>query len=174
LLSVLVAALTLFAVACGGSKTPAVASLHTTSTGSADNASPRSHAGSNGPVGRSAVAFAACMRSHGVAMSASRGGEVMIPAGSDPNSPRFQSAENACGMLLPDGQTRPPITEAQKRRLLAFAACMRKHGLPDWSDPTFPPGGGIMGGGSPHDRGSAEVLRAAAGCNKSMRGGNTG
>jgi hypothetical protein len=52
--------------------------------------------------------FAACMRSHGVPNFADpqiSGGHFMmtLPKGIDPNSPRFQSAQQACRSLMPGG-----------------------------------------------------------------------
>ena len=45
----------------------------------------------------------------------------------------------------------------QKQQLIAFAECMRRHGLKQWADPTFPPSGGIMQGGGPYNRDDPKV-----------------
>ena len=63
------------------------------------------------------------------------------------------------------GARRPAISEQQKETLIAFAQCMRRHGLKQWADPTFPPGGGIMQGGGPYNRSDPKVESAAATCN---------
>lgn len=42
---------------------------------------------------------------------------------------------------------------------LTFAKCMRAHGVPNWPDPVFPPGGGIEVGPPP---GSTVKLSAPA------------
>ena len=84
--------------------------------------------------------FAKCMRSHGVPNFPDPGtaGGIQISPGSglDPQSPAFQAARNACGKLLPGGGPglRKP-TKAQFAAALAFARCMRSHGLPNFPDP---------------------------------------
>jgi hypothetical protein len=160
------AGLALTAAGCGGgSNPPSVASVKTTRTTNAS--SPAASTGAAATT--SYVAFANCMTSHGVPTTAQPNGGLQI-SGGDPSSPTFQQAQKACQALMPSGgSSRPPVTAAQKRTLLAFAACMRKHGLPAWPDPTFPPGGGIMGGGgSGYSKNSPGVRQAAAVCNKAM------
>ncbi len=89
------------------------------------------------------------MRSHGVPEfpdPAAGGGIKLTPgSGIDPRSPAFQSAQLSCKKDLPGGGP-PPVTETQKRQALAFAECMRTHGVPDFPDPIFPASGGIMQG----------------------------
>lgn len=41
----------------------------------------------------------------------------------------------ACASVLPTVTPASPIPSAQLHDLLAFAGCMRAHGLPDWPDP---------------------------------------
>ena len=54
-------------------------------------------------------------------------------------SPAFASAETACQHLLPSGGA-PSQTATQRRAQLvaglAFARCMRSHGIPSFPDPT--------------------------------------
>ena len=86
-----------------------------------------------------ALAFARCMRSHG------------LPSFPDPDSAggfpmnqshissvqAFQSARTACNHLYPnEGKTLPDPAQqaAQQRRALAFAACMRRHGFANFPD----------------------------------------
>jgi hypothetical protein len=57
--------------------------------------------------------------------------------------PAFRSAEKACAAYLPPGGPGPAVSESQKVAALAHAACIRKHGMPNFPDPTFPTGGGI-------------------------------
>jgi hypothetical protein len=97
--------------------------------------------------GRSAfLAFSVCMRSHGVPKfpdpGSSGGIHLTLGSGIDPQSPAFQSAQQHCRKLLPGGGPRP-LTAADKAQLLANARCMREHGLPNFPDPIFPPGGGV-------------------------------
>jgi len=87
-----------------------------------------------------AVAFAHCMRSHGVPNFPdpeldSSGGLVKKPLlESAFNGP--PSARAACAHLMPKealGLT-PAQQEQHQRRELAFAACMRRHGIADFPD----------------------------------------
>jgi hypothetical protein len=126
------AVLSLIAAGCGGSgtsgaKVAQVGSTPTTTTG----------AGSSGRSKLDAeVAYAACMRKHGV------------PDFPDPNvsgswtfrpkgAPQFKSAERACRKLLPNGGVVSPQEQAKLlREALAYAVCMRGHGVPTFPDPT--------------------------------------
>jgi hypothetical protein len=87
-----------------------------------------------------AVKFATCMRANGVPNfpDPTSGGGIQIAPGSGlkPQSPAFQAAQHRCGKLLPGGGpgVRRP-TSAQFVAGLAFARCMRAHGLPHFPDP---------------------------------------
>ena len=87
-----------------------------------------------------ALKFSSCMRANGVPNfpDPGSGGGIDIAPGSglDPQSPAFQAAQKACGKLLPGGGpgARKP-TRAQFVAALAFAKCMRTHGLPRFPDP---------------------------------------
>jgi hypothetical protein len=78
------------------------------------------------------------MRSHGVSNfpDPNSKGQLLLPQdGSiDPSSPQFQSARQACQSLAPGGGG-PPSTQDQQKAV-AYAACMRAHGIPDYPDPT--------------------------------------
>jgi hypothetical protein len=55
-------------------------------------------------------------------------------------SPAFKSAQNACRGILPPPINASPTQLAQQRytreqHLLAFAKCVRSHGIPDFPDP---------------------------------------
>jgi hypothetical protein len=60
-------------------------------------------------------------------------------SGIDPGSAQFQAAESACKRLLPNGGGRGLQTQAQRQQrqkeMLAFASCMRSHGVPTFPDP---------------------------------------
>ena len=90
------------------------------------------------------VAFSACMRSHGVPNFPDPGpnGGVQITPSSGVHmaSPAFQAANHACEKLLPGGGTGHP-SPSNRRRLLALAQCMRRHGLTSFPDPTIFQGG---------------------------------
>jgi hypothetical protein len=100
--------------------------------------------GGTGTTARSAVnqglKFAGCMRAHGVPNfpdpRASGGIDIAPGSGLGPQSPAFHAAQQACGKLLPGGGpgVRKP-TKAQFEAGLAFARCMRTHGLPHFPDP---------------------------------------
>jgi hypothetical protein len=86
-----------------------------------------------------ALAFAHCMRSHGVPNFPDpdiSGGIVIKKTLAEPafNAPR--SARAACVHLLPKyGLTMTPAQqEQQQRRQLAFAACMRRRGFANFPD----------------------------------------
>jgi hypothetical protein len=88
------------------------------------------------------------MRSHGVANYPDPDDQGVITIdsslGIDPSSPLFQKALAGCQKLIPAGKTLSPARQQQmKTRLLAFAACMRSHGVPGYPDPTFGPGGSV-------------------------------
>jgi hypothetical protein len=57
------------------------------------------------------------------------------------SSPAFKSARVECAHLLPDGgqgliSPSPAQQRARTEGLVAFAACMRRHGFPSFPDPT--------------------------------------
>jgi hypothetical protein len=120
---------------------------------------------------------ARCMRAHGVPnfpdpdkyggnpISGSPNTPGITIAGVTFGGPAFVRAEKLCNPLgLANG--RPPISEHQKEQSIAFAECMRHHGLTQWADPTFPPSGGIMSGGESYSRSDPKVVAAAVACNK--------
>jgi hypothetical protein len=71
---------------------------------------------------------------------------IPIPNTIDTQSPAFEKAQNACQSLLSarfSRQGKPSLSASQKASLIAHSQCMRDHGVSDYPDPTFPPGGGI-------------------------------
>lgn len=103
------------------------------------------------------IAFADCMRSHGVPNfpdPSAGGGGVQIPVGSgiNPLSPAFQSAQHACATLLPGGGpgSRHP-SERRKTELLQISECMRRHGVSGFPDPTLSPPSSPVGYSSLQD-----------------------
>ena len=163
------AALGLLAAGCGGaSPTPSVASLGspgstgtTTTQGDAPSSGSRSAGGSTGGGAsltmklQNGAKFAACMRAHGVPNFPDPNGQGAIQfgpgSGIDPDSPKFRAAQTACQKELPNGGQPTPQQKAKmEQQALAFSACMRKHGLPDFPDPDFSGGGvGIKIHGGP-------------------------
>ena len=126
-----------------------------------------------------ALAWAKCMRQHGVDVPDPQfdEGRLTIRAGGrgrrldDIDSDKFQKAEKECG--APFGRRGgPPISDEEREELqeamLAFAKCMREHGV-DMPDPEFSgQGGGVrfrMGGpGNGPDPDSATFRKAEEAC----------
>lgn len=114
-----VALAVLFTACSGGGSGPGVAQASSTS----NTRSPPSK-----------LAFAACMRSHGI--SNFPDSDVMEPGGGiDPNSPRFLAAQRACRSLEPQGGPEGQQSAAFQAALVRFSACVRTHGVPGFPDP---------------------------------------
>jgi hypothetical protein len=88
----------------------------------------------------SGVAFARCIRSHGVPSfpDPKVGGQtVRMGSASVVRSPAFQSAAHACQRLLPKGAPGPEASSPRAQaRMLGVSACMRKHGISGFPDPS--------------------------------------
>jgi len=119
---------------CGGS------SPRTTSTTAGGQPS--------GDIATQAYKYAACMRNHGVSnfpdpkVSTSPGGKTvaMVVPGAVVNSPQFKTAQTACGSILPgpakaDLAAQARQQQVHKQDLLAFARCLRNHGITGFPDP---------------------------------------
>jgi hypothetical protein len=126
------AAITALVVAgCGGSNQP-----------------PTTVAGSQAtdPGVQAAYKFSACMRRHGVSnfpdpVVHTSGNSQSVGIKIDPTisgSPAFKSAQNACQGIMPAGPT-PDQQQAhihyKVQHYVAFAACMRHHGITSFPDP---------------------------------------
>lgn len=101
--------------------------------------------------------FAACMREHGVDMpdpQVGSNGEMSFSIGAGPGKldrSQLQDAQEACQDLMPTGLGKPgDIPQEQRDAMLAFAQCMREHGI-DMPDPQFETGGMVMIGGPDED-----------------------
>jgi hypothetical protein len=55
-----------------------------------------------------------------------------------PTSTKARAAEQACRQHLPNGGQPTALTTQQRQRALAFARCVRQHGISDLPDPQFP------------------------------------
>jgi hypothetical protein len=153
---------------CGGSST--------SSTGGASTSASAASAIESG------VAFARCIRSHGVPNFPDpkvSGQTVRMSSPSIVQSPAFQSAAHSCQRLLPKGPPGPEPPSGQvQARMLTVSACMRKHGISGFPDPTSSPPSnsastsGIIGNGGYFlaipksiDTSSPAFEQAAAACN---------
>jgi hypothetical protein len=115
---VAVVAVSLLTAGCGGGATTAAAS------------------GQNG-----LVAYSHCMRSHGLPTFPDPTGNDGIPKDKVPlASPQFGVASKDCQHLIPvtglGPQTTPQQTHTRVADEIAFAACLRTHGFPNFPDPT--------------------------------------
>ena len=137
-LVVAAAALSLLAAGCGGGGS--------SGSGAGVASVPSSTTATTASSQIGAVAYARCMRAHGVPGFPDPDGTGNFPkpevvAARKSNAPRFDAANNACrtDLTLPSGGLNqgPTITRADQRDYLKAAACMRRHGIPDFPDPTF-------------------------------------
>jgi hypothetical protein len=147
-------ALGVLVAGCGGSSpSNGVASLgsHASKTSTTSSTAAGSTDGGESSPGSQAVAYAACVRAHGVPnfpepqiSTSPSGGSVKqaVPASIGGN-PKFKSAQQACRKLLPGGGPghQAALTPAQQEQYLKAAACIRSHGVPNFPDPTFSGGG---------------------------------
>ena len=118
----------LLSVACGSSSKP------TDAASTAD--SPR-------------LAFAQCMRSHGVPTFSDPtqvSGGAVSKVGANAQSPAFQAAERSCERLAPGGGSSSPHASAEAMaEALKVSQCMRAHGISGFPDPTTSPPSSLTG-----------------------------
>jgi hypothetical protein len=128
------------------------------------------------------LAFAKCMREHGVDMPdpqpGGQGGVVFNIDRNGIDSETFQEAQEACGDIMQDAGFGPgrSMSPEDQDKLVAFAACMREHGI-DMPDPQTTSGGGggaVRIGGDGIDPGSPEFQDAMEACQALMPGGGPG
>jgi hypothetical protein len=143
LLPGLLLALALAVAACGGGggggMSNGVASLGD------GKATPTTSPGGSSDPKQGALAFGRCMRQHGIDMpdpeiDADGGVAMHLPPGVGPDSPKLKAAEQACNQYLPNGGQPPKASPQQQQQMLAYARCMRQHGI---NIPDPKPDGGI-------------------------------
>ena len=119
--------------------------------------SPPSTSSGGAPSSPSAVAYSACMRSHGVPNFPDPGSGGAIPK-ADPqqlgvSSAQLQVAQRACQQLIPAtgdtaeqqqetqcamaGQCSQAMVQKWMSGLRTLAQCLRTHGEPNWPDPVL-------------------------------------
>jgi hypothetical protein len=124
-----VPAVALAVAACGGGgKTPGVASLAgATQTTSGGNA------GGSQDERQAALNWARCMRQHGIDLPDPQfsGDNITqrLPTRAEQDSPKFKAAQQACRQYLPNGGRPTPPSAQERQQALAFAQCMRQHGI---------------------------------------------
>jgi hypothetical protein len=135
-------------VACtGGTGGPGVATLDSPDPSGSPGSSPAPSAVTPQDA---ALAYARCMRENGVDMpdpvvKTGSGGEVMIDqrGGAPVSKDKMAAADKICHHFMaaaaPNGQG-PAMSAEDQDKVLAFAKCMRDHGI-DMPDPDFSGGG---------------------------------
>ena len=125
----------------------AIVSLALLAAGCGASSPNNSNTGSPASFTAAAFRYSSCMRDHGLSsfpdptMTDHDGQQVAYLTATIPvdPSPAFKSAQNACRGILP-----PPINasptqlaqqQAREEHVLAFAKCLRNHGIPDFPDP---------------------------------------
>lgn len=152
---------------------PAVAGMAVLAAACAGGGS--SAAGGSSPY-QKAVAYAQCMRSHGVPGFPdpdSKGNFIIKGPELGGSGQQYQSADKACKHLLPNGGQ---MTAAQQQKALSqalkFSACIRAHGLPNFPDPTVEKGGiSLRLGGSGISPNSPQLRAAQQACRSLLPGG---
>ena len=131
--------------ACGGGSggdPPGVASLDEGAATTTGNESATGGETTDDPE-EAGLAFAKCMREHGIDMPDPEVGELIFEQGKgdfDPESDEYHAAEQECQPLLEAAigalEVDPEQLAENRERLLEYARCMRDHGI-DMPDPVF-------------------------------------
>ena len=123
------AGLGLLVSSCGGSPPSSGVANITSPSATKATATAKKHSSPN------ALAYAQCMRKHGVSNFPdpnSQGRFALGSTGIDKNSPVFQSASTTCQALKPQGIGN--IVKQNQAAFLKFSACMRSHGEAGFPD----------------------------------------
>ena len=153
-LVVLLLAIAAVASGCGSTSSgDGVAALDDAATTTGDEGSATNASADDDPQ-ETALKWAECMREHGVDVpdpQVDENGRIRVTvqrrrAADGVRDEAFQSATEECG--TPFGGDGPPqLSDAERQEMqetmLAFASCMREHGV-DMPDPDFSGGGGRM------------------------------
>jgi hypothetical protein len=145
-------------------KVAAVTAMAIVMSSAAACSGPSAADGSTGRGGSSAsasaVAYSACMRSHGVLRYPDPTAEGNLPKGGGEafgvGASSFQAAQRACQAQLPPtggsfiqqfqqcvsgGVCPQPLVQRALTEQRTFARCMRSHGVPNFPDPRIGPNG---------------------------------
>jgi hypothetical protein len=185
---VLLAIAALLVAGCGGgSSSPGVAHLSTSTSGGSATSGKSSTPESRASTQQKMVSYSQCMRTHGVPeFPEPTEGHLLIHSsvhnaqvtGVNPQSSQFQAAQKVCGKLMPEGGAPSPSQQAKAQEsALKFSQCMRTHGVPTFPDPTFSGGGARLtlkaGGANGIDPNSPQLKAAQKTC-QSLRPGPRG
>jgi len=141
----LLAPLALLALAACGSPSngPDVASAASSDASATPGASAASKPSSQGDVTK----FAECMKKYGVDVTVNNDGNggvgIRVKGGKPGDAGAMDKAQQECRQFAPGdaaGGDGKPMPKADQDKFLAFARCMREHGVP-MQDPTFEGGG---------------------------------
>jgi hypothetical protein len=170
-----VVAFSLAAAGCGGGGSQGVASIDSSTTAATPTTQSGTTTTQRGTLA-SALAFARCMRSHGIPgwPDPTSGGyfDKATLRGLDLNVSRVRALESGpCNIPLPSPQQAYAITPAIRTDYLRGAACMRSHGYPDFPDPTFPDGSVRLDVPASIDTHSPRFRSAATICTRSIPAG---
>jgi hypothetical protein len=167
--------------ACGGNPATGVANLGQKTTSTQPQGGVATTAPSAAQVQANfnkALKYSECMRAHGEPKfpdpDSTGGLKITSSSGIDPASPQFQAAQKECQKYSPFPHPSQAQIAKQERQVLAFAACLRKNGVPNYPDPTFGPEGQVDGAegqvdekpGSDVDRNSPSFQAAVKKCNR--------
>lgn len=135
---------------CGGSSSGGSAPHinSTTTTTSRTRPSTTSTSSTKSSTKPNALAFAKCMRTHGVPSYPDPRTQLPIPSGGisttasggsggiNPQSPAYQAASNDCKSLAVATRVTQTVASQVMASQLKFAGCMRANGVPNFPDPT--------------------------------------
>jgi hypothetical protein len=164
--------LSLLASACGGSPASHVAQLGSATTSTRSN--PPATSSAQPAREEAALAFARCMRAHGVSSFPDPDAQGNFPPfRTDVSKQASTAANDACTHLLPSGGGGGAGTQGDEQKLafaLKVAGCMRAHGFPTYPDPTTSnQGTGIRFDGTGIDTKSAHFQASETACEKQSR-----
>lgn len=105
------------------------------------NASAGRPSGASSGQATAMLAYARCVRAHGVPRFPDPNANGQLPASTKNlvSDPHFTAANNACRHLI-SGSSSAQFA-ADTRRYVQFAHCMRAHGVPSFPDPSADPDG---------------------------------
>ena len=150
------AGLVLAAVACSSSPS--------------SSSAPASGGGTGSEPATGMLAYAQCVRAHGMPNWPDPGADGHEPASTKNlvSDPHFATADHACRHLIPGGTSAQFAADA--RQYVRFAQCVRAHGVPNFPDPSTDPDGSPVFNlaNSGVNVQSPQVQSAALGCQRQL------